>query len=463
MLKGNSLKRRAGLFVACVVLLFLSIAGTTLYKAFGDSFRRNAESAMQAQIVSLLSTLDFDQKGNIYFDALPFPELSIPNSGEYAEIWRQQELLWRSDSLIGRALPKVEAEAESFQFYDKHESEKKYLLSTVVDWEQSEIDLLELRFVSAVDSTPYKQQIGRYGRSILLWLAVLGGLLILLQTFLFAWLFRPLSKVVDELQEIEKGERDQFDDDYPNEIRGLTESLNQYVQHEKRQITKQKETLANLAHSLKTPVAVIKNTLQDQSGGDKGGDKVSGDQSIDKQLIDQQLDRINDSIDYQLNRANLAARKRYQSGQRVDKEVIRVVEAIRKLAQLSGNELDAQIDEGIEFYGEVGDLLEIVGNLLENANKWAESKIVLTLNPVANSRRVQLTVMDDGPGIPSNEVASITQRGKRLDEKAKGYGIGLSVVADIVESYNGRLNFQESKDKKIGLSFTSGLCVEVEI
>ena len=143
-----------------------------------------------------------------------------------------------------------------------------------------------------------------------------------------------------------------------------------------------------------------------------------------------------------------------------------MVSALRKLYVEKGVEILIEIDNEAVFFGDEGDFLEVIGNLLENACKWCDKRVFLKIENVnsineSHKKRLRCVVLDDGPGIPESKRKLIVQRGKRLDEKVKGHGIGLSIVNDIVESYGGDLQFKDAKgelmlnDRKYVL--TSGL------
>ena len=470
------MRYRAMLIIAIVMIVFFATAGWALYKAFEESVEQSAQSTMEAYIVSLLSTMDFvdnnavddiynsdpenndeqsitNDEDHITFDPLPLPQLAQPNSGIYAEIWENDSLLWRSDSLIGKALPRLSSAMSEYQFYPNQQTAIGVvsLLTLGVDWEDDDI-VKKFNVIMSVDALPYQQSLRGYAKTLFTWLFLMSVLLLLLQIMFFSFLFRPLSRVVGQLNEIESGERLNFDDKYPNEVLVLTSSLNAYIEHEKTQITKQKASLANLAHALKTPLAVIRAALAEKP--------------IDVTSAEQQLDAISGSIEYQLNKATALSRQRYLKPIKCLPNVNSMVSALRKLYVEKGVEILIEIDNEAVFFGDEGDFLEVIGNLLENACKWCDKRVFLKIENVnsineSHKKRLRCVVLDDGPGIPESKRKLIVQRGKRLDEKVKGHGIGLSIVNDIVESYGGDLQFKDAKgelmlnDRKYVL--TSGL------
>ena len=440
----------AMLSITIVMVFFFTCAGWVLYKSFEKSVDQSARSTMEAYIISLLSTMDFvevndngdDQEiildeDQVTFDPLPLPQLDQPNSGIYSEIWENDLLLWRSDSLIGKSLPRFFSATSEYRYYPNQDTNIGIasLLTFGVDWEE-ESTMRKFDVIVAVDALPYKQSLRGYAKTLFTWLFLVGAFLLLLQIVFFSLLFRPLSRVVGQLTQIESGERLNFDNKYPKEVLVLTNSLNAYIEHEKTQITNQKARLANLAHALKTPLAVIRGAL-----ADKPTDLVT---------TEQQLDTIADLIEYQLNKASALSRQRYLKPIQCLPNINSIVSALSKLYADKGIEILIDVDNGVVFFGDEGDFLEFIGNLLENACKWCDKQVFLkikNIEPIENTRknRFHCIVLDDGPGIEKAKRRLIVQRGKRLDERVKGHGIGLSIVSDIVHSYGGELKFEDAQ------------------
>ena len=238
------MRYRAMTTIAIVMLLFFTTAGWALYKSFEKSVDQSARSTMEAYIVSLLSTMDFvdslnNQRGllgngQVTFDPLPLPQLAQPNSGIYAEIWENDSLLWRSESLIGKSLPRLSSIISEYQFFPNQSTNigAASLLTFGVDW-QEESMTRKFAVIVAVDALPYQQSLQGYAKTLFTWLFLIGALLLLLQILLFSFLFRPLSRVVRQLTKIESGERLNFDNKYPEEVLVLTSSLNAYIEQRK--------------------------------------------------------------------------------------------------------------------------------------------------------------------------------------------------------------------------------------
>ena len=213
--------------------------------------------------------------------------------------------------------------------------------------------------------------------------------------------------------------------------------MNLLIDTERARSDRYRYTLDNLAHSLKTPLAAMRALLserQDESFGDR---------------FNEQIDRMDEIVRYQLRKpAASASENLVLAPVRVEEEVARLIDGLRKVYRDKNPEFEVSIASGMQFRGDKGDFLEVAGNLLDNACKWCERRVRISIVPSVGARAAAsgmvLTVSDDGPGIPEDAARALLQRGMRLDESTPGHGIGLAVVKDIARSYGGRLSIQRS-------------------
>ena len=166
--------------------------------------------------------------------------------------------------------------------------------------------------------------------------------------------------------------------------------------------------------------------------------------------FNEQIDRMDEIVRYQLRKpAASVADNLVLQPVPVEKEVTRLIDGLRKVYHDKHPEFEVRIDKGMQFRGDTGDFLELAGNLLDNACKWCERKVRISVVPSVGTRAIAsgmvLTVSDDGPGIPEDAAAALLQRGMRLDEATPGHGIGLAVVKDIAKSYGGHLSIGTSE------------------
>jgi signal transduction histidine kinase len=210
---------------------------------------------------------------------------------------------------------------------------------------------------------------------------------------------------------VREGTAQKLDGSFPAEIEPLANETNALIENNRRIVERSRTQVGNLAHSLKTPLAVLANEGR-LIGGDKG------------RLIVDQASAMQKQLEHYLQRARI----------------------VGKLNPDAGIELDLPQDE-ILFAGEREDFEEIVGNLLENAAKWAKGRIRVSVVPTghAGDLAFRLAIEDDGPGTPEDKAREALKRGRRLDETKPGTGLGLAIVADLVAEYGGRLGLDRSE------------------
>jgi two-component system sensor histidine kinase PhoQ len=241
----------------------------------------------------------------------------------------------------------------------------------------------------------------------------------------------PAAPRDHELTKVQRGETERMSERHPRELEPLTDSINAFIESERENLERQRNTLADLAHSLKTPIAVLR-TQMDSGAGDAL-----------REELDVQLQRMNNLVSYQLARAASSGHKLFSAPLPIESNAEEIVRGLEKVYASKGVLCEFDIDPAARFHGEPGDLQELLGNLLENAFKWANRRVLLTAQPLPapNARRagLLLAVDDDGPGIAPDDIGKVLQRGVRGDERVQGHGIGLSIVQDLIKDYRGEL------------------------
>jgi two-component system sensor histidine kinase PhoQ len=257
-------------------------------------------------------------------------------------------------------------------------------------------------------------------------------------SFLLRGLMRPLRKIETEIGEIETGDRASLSNKFPTELTGVARNMNLLIDSERARSDRYRFTLDNLAHSLKTPLAAMRALL-----GDRDSEKFG-------ERFNEQIDRMDEIVRYQLRKpaASVADNLVLQAVD-VDKEISRLIAGLKKVYHDKHPEFDVNVEPGMQFRGDTGDFLELAGNLLDNACKWCDKKVRISVVPSAGAKSIAsglvLSVSDDGPGIPQDAADALLQRGMRLDESTPGHGIGLAVVKEIAHSYGGQLAIKDSK------------------
>jgi two-component system sensor histidine kinase PhoQ len=219
------------------------------------------------------------------------------------------------------------------------------------------------------------------------------------------------------------------------------------IDSERPRSNRNRHTLDNLAHSLKTPLGAVRALLDD------------GDGAAMRRRINDQVERMNEIVRYQLRKPAASRGALGFAAVPVNEEVRKLVAGLAKVYRDKAPEFELDIDPGVRFRGEAGDFLELAGNLLDNACKWCCGKVRLTVEPAqadgARPGGLHLRVEDDGPGIPEVAAEQLLVRGMRLDESKPGHGIGLSIVRDVARAYGG--------DLRIGRSALGGAAIDVLI
>jgi two-component system sensor histidine kinase PhoQ len=271
------------------------------------------------------------------------------------------------------------------------------------------------------DSAGFEREVAVFSRTLWAWLGGAGLLLLLAQALLLRWGLAPLRRVAAEIQGIESGTQSSIEGRYPTEISGLTGNLNALIQQERVRQGRYKEALSFLAHSLKTPLAVLRGALAEPA-----------------QLpaaVREQVDRMDDIVRHQLGRAAAGGASRFAAPVPVAPVLQRIRDALAKVHAERQLSFDVDCPPELSWRIDEGDLFEIAGNLLDNASKWAKHRV--SARAWRESERLRLVVEDDGPGFTDTE--AILQLHVRMDERVPGHGVGLAVVNDLVASHGGEL------------------------
>jgi two-component system sensor histidine kinase PhoQ len=285
----------------------------------------------------------------------------------------------------------------------------------------------------AVSMTPYEEQLFRFRQELIGWFVGLMALLLAALAALLRWVLSPVRRMEREIHEVEEGRSETLGGGYPRELSGVAVNLNALLSGERKRVARYRDTLGNLAHSLKTPLAVMRATLP--------SDAHPGP-------ISAEIDRMSDIIEHQMKRA--AASGGALIGQ-APVELAQVVAELRgALLRVYAHKdlmLELGVPPGCLFVGDRGDLTELLGNLLDNACKWCRGHVRLMGRTEESAHvrvRLVITIEDDGPGIAPEDRPRVLQRGVRTDETMPGHGLGLAMVRDTVDLYGGRLEVDES-------------------
>ncbi len=446
--RPRSLQARQLLAASLGLLAFLALAGYALDQAFLSTAEDGLRQRLKSYALAYAKDSEFARDGSIIPpDLPPDPRFRRPGSGLYAEVILPSGR-WGTDSTLGPVLPDAalldplqevfDGPVPMTQIDGSEGAVYRYGVGTT--WAQrGPGGELPYSIYVMEDAQALKAQLRVFRAALWGYLASAGILLLLLQVLILNWSLGPVQRVVTELTRVQRGQARRMSELHPRELAPLTDSINAFIESERENLDRQRNTLADLAHSLKTPLAVLRAQLDEGIHA-----------NALREELDIQLKRMNNLVSYQLARAASSGHALFAAPVAIEPSAEEIVRGLEKVYALKGVICEFEIEPAARFHGELGDLQELMGNLLENAFKWARSRVLLTAVPtktVGNRRAgLLLSVEDDGPGIAEEDVARVLQRGVRGDERVQGHGIGLAIVQDLVRGYRGELHVTRSKE-----------------
>ncbi|MEE7627057.1 ATP-binding protein [Methylobacter sp. Wu8] len=432
----KSLSLRLLVSAGLVLAAFFALASVVLEQGFRESAEQALMEKLQVHVYSLLSAAELKNNGDLYMPmSLPEPRFATPGSGLYGFIQlAKKNPVWRSPSAIGlNVTPPPELSPGTMQFLLTEQG--RYALHYDVIWKNVVGIEREYIFTVTEDAQFVVNQVERFRKTLRIWLLALGLVLIFIQLVLLRWGLKPLRIIVKDLEAIEKGRKTHLDGDYATELEGLAGNLNAFINSERAHLERYRNALADLAHSLKTPLSILRGCTESFNDN--------------KESVREQILRMDEIVEYQLQRA--AAKGEHKTAGSVDLSgIIKKISASLAKVYIDKNiKFDITVPEQVPVYYEEGDLYEIAGNLMDNASKWCRStaKVSISVNQRRGRRdfAVLLEVEDDGPGIPVEKLAEILKRGVRADENIHGHGIGMAVVYELVGLLGGALEGKKSE------------------
>jgi two-component system sensor histidine kinase PhoQ len=432
-----SLQSRLLLTLAVLLLAAAAAAAVALDSLYRNLGLRALEDVLDAQVIALIATAETGADGRLVPQNLAEPRLATPGSGLYAEILGSQGS-WRSPSTIASGL-NLAAEPRpgerSFEHARLADGTRILGLSIGVRWEPGEGEAREYVIRAAQSLEAWYERLLRVRTGLatgflLLALLLLGGLAVALRFAL-----EPLRRLEREIQDVEAGRRDALGTGWPRELAGVTGNLNALIVGERKRLERYRTTLGNLAHSLKTPLAALRGLLE------------RGDSS--PAALAPQLDRMQAIVQHQLKRAVFGGSGATLMDHAVAEPLEQLRSALAKVYADKALRMSVAVAPGTAYPIDAGDLLELAGNLMDNACKYGDRAVAVRATPwtAAEWRRPGLVLEfeDDGGGIPPAERARVLERGARADESVTGQGIGLSVAREIAAAYGGTLEIGESR------------------
>jgi two-component system sensor histidine kinase PhoQ len=429
MRPAASIRARLIVGAALVLLGFRAFAGVGLQRAHVDSVRSARFAGLQTTVYLLLAGAELDANGALVMPAaFPEPRLSLPGSGLYASVVNpDRREQWRSGSSVGMDLPfPASGDTGQWRFEVVRGGRGAYLAATyAVRWTVG--GLQAPLVVSAMeDASILERESSAFARTLGLWLAGTGVVLLASQTLLLHWALSPLQRVAREVRRVESAQQEHIEGRYPAEIAALTENINALVRNERVRHTRYKEALSYLAHSLKTPLAVLRASSDDTAA-------LPG-------VVAEQVTRMDDIVQHQLARAAAGGGPLFAAPVPLAPLLERIRASLAKVYADKGLAISVDCAPEVAWRIGEGDAFELLGNLMDNAAKWAAGQV--RVRAWRDGSRLRVCVEDDGPGF--SETRDVLKLHVRGDERVPGHGVGLAVVDEIVRAQGGELSLSRS-------------------
>lgn len=431
----STVAARLTLVSVLVALSALMLAGYTLSTFFRDNANRKLNDELTVLVEAMVGAAELDREGVIRFNHPLFDaRFNEPYSGWYWEVAEEGMLPFRSRSLWDFEIILDPNDSTPNVSLHPHDGPDGQVLRVAeIEVRLPEAPDRRFRFVAAADTRALLANIEQFDElliQLLVLITVAIGAALALQVF-FA--LKPLKRMTDHLAQVRSGKRMRMSTTYPEDIQPLADEIDALLDHKRALIDRARTHVGNLAHAIKTPITIMRNELN----------TMDDDRA---QRISRPLDDMARQIDQHLRRARVAGGGP-GAGVDVKDRLHKTVRAIDMLYRDKGLEILCHCDASLVFDGEEQDFDEIIGNLVENAGKWAATKVSVEAREITRPGgrpRLEVRIDDDGPGVPEEERPALFERGKRLDESVPGTGLGLAIVAEIVDLYGGTASLDES-------------------
>lgn len=429
MIRGNSLRLRLLLGTAAALGITLLIAGASLYVLFERYVEQVASQQLQNHFVQLAANISIDAQGHVKTGAvLSDPRFQKPYGGLYWQINEESAADARSRSLWDYTLAQTKVPDGTVHIINGPENSRLFALEKHIILQDQNQMPRPIDVTVAIDRAEIDQTLDDFGFKLATGLALLFAALLatsFLQTIIG---LSPLEALRRGVESIMAGRAVKLEGEYPSEVEPLAQELNALLQARENELERARLRAGNLAHGLKTPLTVMSAVADELAA--KGKSNIA-------QEIRDGAEQMRILVERELARARMA------SGQAVQLTLIapivtRMINALKHTTDNNALLWHSAIPSDAVFPLEPSDLLELVGNLLDNARKWAKSQIYVSFNDGV------LSFEDDGPGVPDDQMQAIQKRGVRLDENVSGTGLGLGIVRDLCDTYGLELKMKRS-------------------
>jgi len=431
-----SLRLRLLVLATFVLVVALGLVGVALNAANYRSTVSSLKARMESYVYLVLAATEVEGAGRLVIDQdLGDPRLSQPGSGIYVHVHGGDDH-WNSPSALGLKLPELPRMLIGrSHFSEPTDSLAFFLYQYGVGFETDAGQLTPFTVTVLVDKKEIEQHTNAFRLGLWRALGAAGLILVAAQLLIFMLGFRPLRRVALDVASIESGRVSHLGGRYPSELEPLVRNVNRLLETEKNNQERIRNALDSLAHSLKTPLAVI------QAGLDLPADNS-------RNQMRSAVDDMRHLIVTRLERAGASARRSLGEPVVLATQLNRILESLQKVYSHKMIEVSINISPELKFYGEKRDLLELMGNLIDNAFKYGGSQLRVSAGIVDEGKSrpgLWLRVEDDGSGIDPSQEQRLLRRGVRGDERVEGHGLGLAIVLELVTAYGGELSIDRSE------------------
>lgn len=437
----SSIASRLLLASALLLPLFLGLTGFFLDRAFDNSLEVAERSRLRGHVNLLMSVAEPETRNDritglrVTSVTLSEADFEHPNSGLYGYIFNGEEkAVWHSNSAALNDPPNYKSIAKSdtpgkMLFSEKQLFTKLHFIARyTVNWEDANGNPTPFHFVVIHSADEYQAELSAYRNELWRWLGAAGIFLLIAQTLILRWGLRPLGKLAVALKAMQSGDTSSIEGEHPKELQRIVNNLNQVLDREQSLRQRYRNSLADLAHSLKTPLAVLQSKINQSAHPDHE--------------LSEQVARMSQVVTYQLQRAVSSQQKGTFRRTRIEPIAQRLFATLQKVYAEKQMQQELDLAPNSLVAGDEQDVMELVGNLLENAFKYGKHQV--RMSSAIEGSQLRIDIEDDGPGVPEDQRERILERGQRLDTSIPGQGIGLSVAAEIVRSYEGNIRILSS-------------------
>ena len=438
----NSITARLLLATSSVLALFIGLTALSLQHSVHSRAEQAQRDRMEGLIYGVLGAAELNQDGTLQINeyGLPDGRLRQLQSGLVARVYDvDNNLIWQSPSDEGEVLAgnddHVVIGQWRFRLFGNESEPGHFSLRFGFSWAAPDLPEQQFNILLLAEADDHAAQLALFDQK--LWTTLLSSalLLLLVQLLVLMWGLKPLAKMSRGLQRIRDGEQESLDTRLPQELRPVAHSINTLLQSEHNRRMRYRNVMDDLAHSLKTPLSVLQNL----------GDSKSVD-TESKRTLKEQTGRMRDIVAYHIRRASVSGTRPLGPAVPLVPVLTRLGESLKKVYERRNPQFDISLNSDCRLRMDEPDIMEVFGNLLENACKYGASRVHISSERSKEKNRIAAIHIDDnGPGFPPDVTDELLERGKRADTRMEGQGLGLAVSNELLSAYGAAIHLSQSE------------------